>query len=185
MNGTYYTITEVFDFGPHISKVILDYGKSMKGAVPSPEQFTVHVTRTSTEGEDFVWPNFMGDKPDDSMDGTRRVSNVYVSDKTGAPCEDGTCLTLELPHHHGTISDKGTEECQADVYEKQIATLRNIDYIKGMTPWILYDFRCPRRTSLIQKYYNRKGLLSEDKKYRKPAFYVLQKFYEELKRKEQ
>ena len=95
MNGTYYTITEVFDFGPHISKVILDYGKSMKGAVPSPEQFTVHVTRTSTEGEDFVWPNFMGDKPDDSMDGTRRVSNVYVSDKTGAPCEDGTCLTLD------------------------------------------------------------------------------------------
>ena len=94
MNGTYYTITEVFDFGPHISKVILDYGKSMKGAVPSPEQFTVHVTRTSTEGEDFVWPNFMGDKPDDSMDGTRRVSNVYVSDKTGAPCEDGTCLSL-------------------------------------------------------------------------------------------
>ena len=90
-----------------------------------------------------------------------------------------------LPHHHGTISDKGTVECQADVYEKQIATLRNIDYIKGMTPWILYDFRCPRRTSLIQKYYNRKGLLSEDKKYRKPAFYVLQKFYEELKRKEQ
>ena len=97
MNGTYYTITEVFDFGPHISKVILDYGKSMKGAAPSPEQFTVHVTRTSTEGEDFVWPNFMGDKPDDSMDGIRRVSNVYVSDKTGAPCEDGTCLTLELP----------------------------------------------------------------------------------------
>ena len=97
MNGTYYTITEVFDFGPHISKVILDYGKSMKGAAPSPEQFTVHVTRTSTEGEDFVWPNFMGDRPDDSMDGTRRVSNVYVSDKTGAPCEDGTCLTLELP----------------------------------------------------------------------------------------
>ena len=71
------------------------------------------------------------------------------------------------------------------MYEKQIATLRNIDYIKGMTPWILYDFRCPRRTSLIQKYYNRKGLLSEDKKYRKQAFYVLQKFYEELKRKEQ
>ena len=44
---------------------------------------------------------------------------------------------------------------------------------------------CPSVNSLIQKYYNRKGLLSEDKKYRKPAFYVLQKFYEELKRKEQ
>lgn len=82
--------------------------------------------------------------------------------------------------HHGTVSDKGTEECQVDVYEKQTETLRHISYIKGMTPWILYDFRCPRRTSILQKYYNRKGLLSEDKTYKKPAFYTLQKFYHEL-----
>ncbi len=79
---------------------------------------------------------------------------------------------------HGTITDKGTEECQAFVYEKQIETIRSIPYIKGMTPWILYDFRCPRRTSVNQKYYNTKGLLSADKKYRKQAFYVLQNFYQ-------
>lgn len=85
-----------------------------------------------------------------------------------------------LPGHHGTITDKGTEECQAYVYERQIETLRKISYIKGMTPWILYDFRCPRRTSYIQKYYNRKGLCSADKKYKKPAFEVLQKFYGEI-----
>ncbi|MCR5205209.1 MAG: glycoside hydrolase family 2 [Lachnospiraceae bacterium] len=85
-----------------------------------------------------------------------------------------------LQGYHGTSEDKGTEECQKYVYEKQIETLKDIDYIKGMTPWILYDFRCPRRTSHIQKYYNRKGLLSEDKKYRKPAFYVLQEFYNGL-----
>ncbi len=82
-----------------------------------------------------------------------------------------------LTGHHGTFEDKGTEECQKYVYEKQIETLEDIEYIKGMTPWIIYDFRCPRRTSYIQKYYNRKGLLSEDKKYRKPAFFVLQEFY--------
>lgn len=81
---------------------------------------------------------------------------------------------------HGTITDKGTEECQAFVYEKQIETIRHISYVKGMTPWILYDFRCPRRTSVNQRYYNTKGLLSADKKYRKPAFYVLQQFYKEL-----
>lgn len=86
-----------------------------------------------------------------------------------------------LPGHHGTVTDKGTEECQAYVYERQIATLREIDYIKGMTPWILYDFRCPRRTSFIQNYYNRKGLLSPDKTYRKPAFKILQDFYTELR----
>ncbi len=86
-----------------------------------------------------------------------------------------------LPGHHGTVTDKGTEECQAYVYERQIATLREIDYIKGMTPWILYDFRCPRRTSFIQNYYNRKGLLSPDKTYRKSAFKILQDFYTELR----
>jgi beta-glucuronidase len=53
-----------------------------------------------------------------------------------------------------------------------------------MTPWILYDFRCPRRTAAIQGYYNRKGLLSEDKKYKKPAFSVLQTFYEEKRGEE-
>lgn len=88
-----------------------------------------------------------------------------------------------IPHHRGTITDKGTEDCQIYVYEKQIETIRPIDYIRGMTPWILYDFRCPRRTALIQDYYNRKGLLSPDKKYRKPAFYVLQRYYQELKQK--
>ncbi|MCR5683938.1 MAG: glycoside hydrolase family 2 [Lachnospiraceae bacterium] len=77
----------------------------------------------------------------------------------------------------GDPERKGTEEYQAKVYEKQLSVLMNIDYIKGISPWILYDFRCPRRTSVIQKYYNRKGLLDETKTYRKPAFYVLQKFY--------
>ena len=36
----------------------------------------------------------------------------------------------------------------------------------------------------LQNYYNRKGLLNEDKTYRKPAFYVLQKFYKEYEQKE-
>lgn len=88
-----------------------------------------------------------------------------------------------LARHHGLITDKGTEECQADVYEKQIAVLKNIDYVKGMTPWILYDFRCPRRSSVIQKYYNRKGLLNEDKTYRKPAFSILKDYYDSIKEK--
>lgn len=85
-----------------------------------------------------------------------------------------------LSGHHGTVDDKGCEECQAEVYRKQIEVLRKIPYIKGMTPWILYDFRCPRRTHFMQKYYNRKGLLSEDKTYRKPAFAIMQQFYHEL-----
>ncbi len=81
---------------------------------------------------------------------------------------------------HGSPEDKGTEECQKAVYEKQTEVLAAIPYVRGMTPWILYDFRCPRRTSVRQGYYNRKGLLDEGKEYRKPAFYVLQSFYRSL-----
>ena len=84
------------------------------------------------------------------------------------------------PGLRGTITDKGTEDCQAFVYEKQIENIRKISYIKGMTPWILHDFRCPRRTSVNQKYYNTKGLLSADKKHKKLAFYVLRDFYNSL-----
>ncbi len=79
----------------------------------------------------------------------------------------------------GSPDCKGTEEYQARVYEMQMETLLKIDYVKGISPWILYDFRCPRRTSSIQRYYNRKGLLDETKTYRKPAFYVLKKYYHE------
>ncbi|HEX3043497.1 MAG TPA: glycoside hydrolase family 2 TIM barrel-domain containing protein [Bacillota bacterium] len=77
----------------------------------------------------------------------------------------------------GTADDLGTEDCQLAIYRKQLETLGKIPYVKGISPWILYDFRCPRRLHHLQNYYNIKGLLSADKKYAKPAFYVLQEFY--------
>ncbi|REK74179.1 glycoside hydrolase family 2 protein [Paenibacillus paeoniae] len=80
--------------------------------------------------------------------------------------------------HRGTSDEKGTEDCQLDIYRKQVAVLGQIPYVKGTSPWILYDFRCPRRLHPVtQNYYNTKGLLSEDKSYKKPAFYVMQEFY--------
>lgn len=82
--------------------------------------------------------------------------------------------------NRGTVTDKGTEDCQAFVYEKQIENIRKISYIKGMTPWILRDFRCPRRTAVTQKYYNTKGLVSAGGK-RKMAFGVLRDFYNSIK----
>jgi beta-glucuronidase len=80
---------------------------------------------------------------------------------------------------HGDPDTRFTEEFQADVYEHQIQMLKRIDFLRGTTPWILMDFRSPRRLLPgIQDYYNRKGLLS-DKGEKKKAFYVLQKWYRE------
>lgn len=96
MSRLYKTITEVFDFGPHVSRVILHVGQPLQGASLSADMFQVSVKRTAVSGEDFVWPAFMGEKPDDSMKGQRRITQLYVSDEAGAPDSDGSCITLCL-----------------------------------------------------------------------------------------
>ena len=85
-----------------------------------------------------------------------------------------------MPGLHGETETKGNEEFQEWVYKKQTEVLGKTSFVQGMTPWIMYDFRCPRRTAAIQKYYNRKGLLSPDKKHKKKAFNILKTFYEKL-----
>ncbi|MDR0960065.1 MAG: hypothetical protein LBM23_06910 [Propionibacteriaceae bacterium] len=77
----------------------------------------------------------------------------------------------------GDASELFTEDHQLAVYQLQIEVLSTIPYIQGMSPWILYDFRCPRRTSVTQGYYNRKGLLDATLSHRKLAFSALQEFY--------
>ena len=77
----------------------------------------------------------------------------------------------------GTKDDLMTEDNQLFVFERQIDALRRIPYVKGISPWILFDFRCPRRLHTVQDYYNLKGLLSADKRHKKPAFYAMRDFY--------
>jgi beta-glucuronidase len=80
---------------------------------------------------------------------------------------------------HGDSATRFTEEYQANLYQHQLRMLSHLPQLAGMTPWILMDFRSPRRAlPVIQDYYNRKGLIS-DRGQRKQAFYVLQKFYRE------
>ena len=82
--------------------------------------------------------------------------------------------------YHGEKGQRWTEEYQKDLYEHQIAMLRRIPSLRGMSPWILTDFRSPRRPlPRIQDFYNRKGLIS-NRGERKQAFYILQNFYREL-----
>jgi beta-glucuronidase len=53
-----------------------------------------------------------------------------------------------------------------------------IEGLAGTTPWVLKDFRSPRRVlDGIQDYYNMKGLFS-DKGEKKKAFYILREWYE-------
>ncbi|MGE5498061.1 MAG: glycoside hydrolase family 2 protein, partial [Syntrophothermus sp.] len=81
---------------------------------------------------------------------------------------------------HGDRLTRWSEEYQEDVYKKQIEMLKKVPFIKGMSPWILMDFRSPRRLLPgVQDYFNRKGLIS-DKGNRKKAFFILQNYYKEM-----
>lgn len=79
---------------------------------------------------------------------------------------------------HGAPNQRWTEEFQENLYKENTAMLDKIDGLAGTTPWILMDFRSPRRLLTdVQDYYNRKGLYS-DKGEKKKAFYVLKQWYE-------
>lgn len=81
---------------------------------------------------------------------------------------------------HGDVGERWTEEYQANLYEHQLAMLRKVPSLAGMSPWVLMDFRSPvRLLPGVQDMRNRKGLLS-DQGQRKKAFYILQKFYQEM-----
>jgi len=80
---------------------------------------------------------------------------------------------------HGGENDRWTEEYQASIYKHQLGMLNRIAQLRGMSPWILMDFRSPNRPLVgVQDEFNRKGLVS-DQGEKKQAFYVLQKAYKE------
>jgi len=87
-----------------------------------------------------------------------------------------------LQGYHGEANERWTEEYQEAVYQYNIEMLKKIDFLAGTSPWILMDFRSPRRhLKKIQKDFNRKGLLSEQGQ-RKKAFYTLQDYYKSMEK---
>lgn len=72
---------------------------------------------------------------------------------------------------------KFTEEYQAEYYRQTLAMADGIPTLRGMSPWILKDFRSPRREHpVFQNGWNRKGIVSE-LGVRKQAFGVLADYY--------
>lgn len=119
--------------------------------------------------------------------------NEYIGWYIGAP-EDADSMQWVLPQkpiiisefgaeakqgNHGATNQRWTEEQQATVFQHQIVMLNRIPQLRGVTPWILMDFRSPgRNIPKLQDGYNRKGLISEDGQ-KKQAFELFQKAYKE------
>jgi beta-glucuronidase len=72
---------------------------------------------------------------------------------------------------------KFSEDYQADYYRATLGVADKIPTLAGTSPWILKDFRSPRRQRpVIQDGWNRKGLISEIGE-KKAAFFVLAEWY--------
>ena len=85
---------------------------------------------------------------------------------------------------HADSLTRFSEEYQEYLYRETLAMLSGIPQWRGVSPWILTDFRSPRRVLPgIQDGWNRKGLFSE-KGEKKKATFVLKKFYEEMGKKQ-
>jgi beta-glucuronidase len=118
--------------------------------------------------------------------------NEYIGWYDGLPDKCGK-VTWEIPYDkpvfvsefggdalqgfHGSKGQRWTEEFQEDLYRQTLPMLDRIDGLAGFSPWILIDFRSPRRVlPRIEDGFNRKGLISSDGK-KKKAFYILQSYY--------
>jgi beta-glucuronidase len=81
---------------------------------------------------------------------------------------------------HADSLTRFSEEYMEWYYKEQVAMLKRMPakYV-GISPWVLNDFRSPRRNNpLYQEGWNRKGLF-DDKGNKKKAFYILKAYYDQ------
>lgn len=119
---------------------------------------------------------YWGDKPTD-------LPNYHFTIKYNRPVIITEFGGDALAGFHADAATRFSEEYQEELYRYQLQMLKGIGALRGMTPWILTDFRSPRRQHPVyQNFWNRKGLISETG-LKKKAFYVLRGFYEEMAKK--
>ena len=104
---SYKTVTETFDWGPSVSKVIVNLGRTVTSDQVKKDSFKVHVRRELAEGA-ITPAEAMREKQgatislgaestsDKDLEGDRQVTKAYVSDAKGNPVESGGYVTLEM-----------------------------------------------------------------------------------------
>jgi beta-glucuronidase len=159
-----------------------------KARAEDPTRLITAALLTRTEGKTKIIDDPLGEELD------VLGFNEYIGWYEGKP-EDADQITWKVQYEkplivsefggdakqglHGEPGARWTEEYQAEIYRHQLTMLNRIRQLRGLSPWILMDFRSPRRPLPgIQDYFNRKGLFS-DQGEKKAAFFILQNAYRE------
>lgn len=78
---------------------------------------------------------------------------------------------------HADKDQRWSEEYLENHYKHTLDMFDRIEFLSGTAPWLLMDFRSPRRPlPRVKDGFNRKGLIS-DQGIKKKAFYVMQEYY--------
>lgn len=81
-------------------------------------------------------------------------------------------------HGPADVASSWSEEYQEALYRDNLRMFENIPNLRGVSPWVLFDFRSPFRFHPTnQDGWNRKGLVS-DQGYRKKAWYLMKAYYD-------
>ena len=81
---------------------------------------------------------------------------------------------------HGPADELWTEEYQEEIYRNQLDVILASGTVAGLAPWLLYDFKTPRRLNDHQRMYNLKGIVDRTMTVRKKAFYLVKERYGQL-----
>lgn len=86
---------------------------------------------------------------------------------------------------HADSLTRWSEEYQEWYYKEQVAMMKRMpDNFTGLAPWILADFRSPKRNNpRYQEGWNNKGLIDQQGR-KKKAFYVLKAYYDRKRKSE-
>ncbi len=86
---------------------------------------------------------------------------------------------------HADEKTRWSEEFQEWFYKEQVNLMKRMpDNYVGLSPWILTDFRSPKRNNpQYQEGWNNKGLLDHQGN-KKKAFYILKSYYDEKEREQ-
>jgi beta-glucuronidase len=100
-------------------------------------------------------------------------------DKPFLVSEFGSGAKYNMP---GDSLTRWSEDYQDWMYRETLKMLDQIPQFRGTSPWVLVDFRSPRRNlAHIKDGWNRKGLISSNGQ-KKKAFYTLKRYYDEKAR---
>ncbi|MBD2866947.1 prolyl oligopeptidase family serine peptidase [Paenibacillus sp. IB182493] len=147
--GSYRTVTEVEDWGPAVTKLIVDIGRPIPIQSVATDTFKVHVVRSDGRLEDPVLE-----------EGYRNVTKAYVADASGKPAvkagkhvvlemEIGPTLTLGSAMNFSvqTYLNDWIDSSYTITQQKPIATAKGnltglvVDTFKGEVRELVDDFR--------------------------------------------